>query len=203
MYCYKQLQGKTMFPSALSPATAKAGSCMMLSVWSNTTIEAVADASASGVRWFQLNVFRDKELTKNLTLRAEKASYKAIVVTIDQPVCGHRTNGSFTRPQNISFPMFGDNPHPVNVGDVAKMLDPSLTWEVFEWIRGITHLPIVIKGILTAEDALESLKHDVQGIIVSNHGGRQLDGVLATVSKLWHKVKRNHNNSVCLTRNLL
>ena len=156
----------------------------MLSIWSNTTIEAVAYASTSGLRWFQLNVFRDKELTKNLILRAEKASYKAIVVTIDQPDVGRRTNGSFTRPQNISFPMFGDTPHPVNVGDVTEMLDPSLTWGVIDWIRGITHLPIVLKGILTAEDALESLKHDVQGIIVSNHGGRQLDGVLATVSKL-------------------
>ena len=175
---------KQYSPLPPSPATAKAGSCMMLSIWSNTTIEAVADASTSGLRWFQLNVFRDKELTKNLILRAEKASYKAIVVTIDQPDVGRRTNGSFTRPQNISFPMFGDTPHPVNVGDVTEMLDPSLTWGVIDWIRGITHLPIILKGILTAEDALESLKHDVQGIIVSNHGGRQLDGVLATVSKL-------------------
>ena len=164
-------------------ATTKAEICMMLSSWSSTSIEDVAEAGKSGLRWFQLNVFRDRELTKSLIQRAEKAGYKAIVLTVDQPVIGRRIYGSFTRPQHIQFPNFGDKPNPAVDEDVDKLLDPSLTWEVIAWIRGITQLPIIIKGILTAEDAMESLKHDVQGIIVSNHGGRQLDGVLATVSQ--------------------
>ena len=156
----------------------------MLSIWSNTSIEAVAEASGPGLRWLQINVLRDRDMTRNIILGAEKSGYKASVVTVDQPDVGRRTNGIFTRPLNISFPIFGDIPNPTRAGDVTKLLDPSLTWEIIGWIRSVTRLPIVLKGILTAEDVTEALKYDVQGIIVSNHGGRQLDGVLASVSDL-------------------
>ena len=162
-------------------ATARADICMMLSIWSNTNIEDVAEAGGSCLKWFQLTVFRDREMTKSLILRAEKAGYKAIVVTVDQPVVGHRNN-KFICPEHIVFPIFNSKSGPSKDADLKKFLDPSLTWEVIAWIKGITRLPIVLKGILTAEDAVESLKHDIQGIIVSNHGGRQLDGALATVS---------------------
>ena len=154
---------------------------MMLSVWSNTSIEDVAEAGGSCLKWYQLTVFRDREMTKSLILRAEKAGYKAIVVTVDQPVVGDR-NTKFNRPEHIVFPVFDSKPGPSQDADLKNFLDPSLTWGVITWIRGITRLPIVLKGILTAEDAVECLRHDIQGIIVSNHGGRQLDGVLATVS---------------------
>ena len=71
---------------------------------------------------------------------------------------------------------------PIIVEDVSKTIDPSVTWEDIDWLRGLTGLPVVLKGILTAEDAVEAVRHGVQGIIVSNHGGIQLDGVLPSVS---------------------
>ena len=155
---------------------------MVLSIWCNTSIEAVAEANGSGLRWLQISIFRNKELVKSLIQRAEKVGYQAIVVTVDQPVVGLRTYGTFIPPANISFPNLGDVPNPLMVEDVEHLLDPSNTWRDIDWIKGLTKLPIVLKGILTAEDAVEAVKHGVQGIIVSNHGGRQLDGVLATVS---------------------
>ena len=155
---------------------------MGLSIWCNTSLEDVARANGSGLRWLQISIFRNRELTESLIHRAEKAGYNAIVVTVDQPNVGQRAYGTFVPPLNISFPNLGDVPTPLMVEDVSSLLDPSHTWSDIDWVRGLTQLPIVLKGILTAEDAIEAVKHDVQGLIVSNHGGRQLDGVLATVS---------------------
>lgn len=165
-------------------ASAKVQSVMTLSIWCNSSTEDVAEANGSGLRWLQISIFRDRGLVESLIRRAEKSGYQAIVVTVDQPVVGLRTYGTFIPPENISFPNLGDVPNPLMVEDVQNLLDPSKTWEDIDWIRTITHLPIVLKGILTAEDAVEAVRHGVQGIIVSNHGGRQLDGVLATVSAL-------------------
>lgn len=173
---------------------------MMLSSWSTTSIEDVAEASGCGLRWFQLYVYRDRELTKNLILRAERAGYKALVITVDTPVVGQRlvdARNRFNLPPHLCLPNFSStSPQATLVSDQAvegsflykytvDMIDPSLTWEDIDWIRGLTRLPILIKGILTAEDAQEALKHNVQGIIVSNHGARQLDGVPATVSGVY------------------
>ena len=178
-------------------AAAKVGSCMMLSSWSTTSIEDVAAVSGSGLRWFQLYVYRDKDLTRDLVLRAERSDYKAIVVTVDTPVVGRRledARNGFNLPPRLSMANFSNTSleSALVSGQELKdsflhkytteLIDPSLTWESIDWIRRITRLPILLKGILTAEDAEEALKHDVQGIIVSNHGGRQLDGVPATVS---------------------
>ena len=102
-------------------------------------------------------------------------------MTIDQPILCPSTSTSLNPPSNISLPHIGMG-SPIIVEDVSKTIDPSVTWEDIDWLRGLTGLPVVLKGILTAEDAVEAVRHGVQGIIVSNHGGRQLDGVLATVS---------------------
>ena len=155
------------------------GTCMMLSSWSTTSIEDVAEASGSGLRWFQLYIFRDRELTKSLVQRAERAGYKAIVVTVDQQ--GVPKRDAFVPPPYVSFSHLGIH-STVVVDAVRNILDPSVTWEDIDWIRGLTTLPVLVKGILTAEDARLALNHKVSGIIVSNHGGRQLDGVPATVS---------------------
>ena len=171
------------------------GTAMILSSWSTTNIEDVAKASNGGLKWFQLYVYRDKALTRELIYRAERGGYKALVLTVDTPVLGRRlsdTRNRFNLPSNLSLANFTD----ATVGSslittehssglqqyTARLIDPGLTWETLDWLRSITQLPILLKGILTAEDALEALKHDIQGIIVSNHGGRQLDGVPATVS---------------------
>ena len=152
---------------------------MMLSSYSTTSIEDVAAASGSGLRWFQLYVFKDKDLTRDLVLRAERSGYKAIVVTVDIPVAGRRLY-RFNIPTRLSLANFSKIQHVSFESAALSMKDT--TWESIDWIRRITRLPILLKGILTAEDAEEALKHDVQGIIVSNHGARQLDGVPATVS---------------------
>ena len=155
---------------------------MALSVWCNTSIEDVAKANGSGLRWLNISIFRDRELTQSLVQRAEKAGYHAIIVTVDQPDVGQRAHGTFIPPPHISFPNLGDVPSPLMVDDVRSMFDPSQTWDDIDWVKSLTRLPVVIKGILTGEDAVEAVKHGVQGIIVSNHGGRQLDGVIAAVS---------------------
>ena len=168
------------FPTSAAAETMD--TCMMLSVWTNTSLEDVAEATGTGLRWFQINIFKNREQTKSLVLRAEKAGYKAIVVTVDQQTVGKRTS-AYIPPPHITFPNL-DITNTLMVEDVEEMFDPSITWKDIEWIKGLTSLPVVVKGILTAEDAREAVRHDVQGIIVSNHGGRQLDGVLSTVSKM-------------------
>ena len=171
---------------------AKMGTCMVLSTWGQYSIEEVAQASPTSLKWFQLYIFTDRELSRNLVQRAEKAGYKALVVTVDHAVFGKcLARNNF----KIPFSMFWNNFKSTSVESMLNKSEPfidtkvvfplfesGLTWEDIDWLRGITKLPIILKGILTAEDAEEALKHDIQGIIVSNHGGRQLDGALATVS---------------------
>ena len=197
-YVYVLLPDVCIRSSLHCTAAAKLGTCMMLSSWSTTSIEDVAEASGSGgLRWFQLYVYRDREVTRSLVERAEQAGYKAIVVTVDTPVVGQRladARNRFSLPPHLHLANFSSTtPQSSLASDstsegsslhkyTTEMLDPSLTWEGIDWIRGMTRLPVLLKGILTAEDAREALKHDVQGIVVSNHGGRQLDGVPATVS---------------------
>ena len=168
---------------------------MVLSSWSTTSIEEVAEASGSGLRWFQLYVYRDRQLTKELVLRAERAGYKALVITVDTPIVGRRLADSrhrFNLPQHLSLANFSSGQaqsslvtkeHDSGLHQyTSAMIDPSLNWNTIDWLRGITKLPIILKGILTAEDTEEAIKHNMQGILVSNHGARQLDGVPATVS---------------------
>ena len=175
-------------------ACANLGICMTLSSWSTSSIEDVAKAGGpKGLRWFQLYVLTDKELTKNHIQRAERAGYKALVITVDTPVVGKRLveeRNHFSLPPHLTLPNFDRS----EVGASLKaedeesshlrysLIDPGLTWETLRWVQGVTKLPVLVKGVLTAEDALEAVKHGVQGIVVSNHGARQLDGVPATVS---------------------
>ena len=168
---------------------------MILSLFSTTSIEDVAKESGSGLKWFQMYPNKKKEIMKNWIRGAESNGYKAVVVTVDGQIQGRRLavmKSGFVRPSHISFPsvmsILKDMP-PRTFQDVIS--DPSLsihdvsaTWDAIDWIRSETKLPVVVKGILTAEDALEAVRHNVHGIIVSNHGGRELDGVPATVSNL-------------------
>ena len=169
---------------------------MTLSSWATTSMEDVAEASGRGLCWFQLYCLRDVALTEQLVHRAETAGYKAVVITVDTPIVGCRladTRSGFNLPRHLTLPNFASlKPQAVLVegsGGSAlhryssSLMDPSITWATVDCLRGLTDLPILLKGILTAEDAEEACRHNVQGIIVSNHGGRQLDGVPATVSR--------------------
>jgi len=171
------------------------GTCMVVSSICNYTVEDIAQATEGGLRWCQLHPVRDMKVNKEAILRAEKAGCKAIVITVDAPALGHRSR-PHTIPEDILPSYFHEvlkRPVPAELNrqmsdqmmmaeGVNKLFNPCLTWKSIDWFCSITQLPILLKGILTAEDALEALKHDIQGIIVSNHGGRQLDGVPATVS---------------------
>ena len=153
--------------------------CMVLSSLSTTSIEEVAESSGNGLRWLQLYVFQDKDLTRKLILRAESAGYKALVITVDHPTMPKgKLFHHFRLPKHLSFANFVQS----TKEKLANILDPSNTWETIDWLQGVTKLPIILKGILTFEDAQEALKHNVKGILVSNHGGRLLDGAPAAVS---------------------
>ena len=181
------------------PACAKMGTCMVVSTFSTVSLEdIVQDTEGRGLRWFQLHAVKDMELNKELVLRAEKAGYKAIVITVDTPAVGNRSRPieranlpKSTRP-NLPPDYFSASALQIDPGlsEQARRIEAInkrlaiLTWETIDWFCSITELPILLKGILTAEDALEAVKHNIKGIIVSNHGGRQLDGVPATVGSL-------------------
>ncbi|XP_074844561.1 2-Hydroxyacid oxidase 1 [Carettochelys insculpta] len=183
-------------------ATARAcrsmGTGMMLSSWATSTIEEVAQAASDGLHWLQLYIYKDREVTRSLVQRAERAGYKGIFVTVDTPLLGKRfddVRNRFQLPPHLRMKNFDTNDlafssekgYGENSGlavYVAQAIDPSIKWEDIQWLRQLTSLPIVAKGILRADDAKEAVKHGVNGILVSNHGARQLDGVPATIDVL-------------------
>jgi 4-hydroxymandelate oxidase len=179
---------------AISRAAAAEGTVMVLSTIASATIEEVAQAAPEAPRWFQLYFHRDRELTADLVRRAAAAGYGAIVPTVDAPVLGTRDRDSrnrFATPPGVGLSNVGARFLPeVEEGDsalaayVRTQQDPGVVWEDIAWLRTLCDLPIVLKGILTAEDAALAADAGVEGIVVSNHGGRQLDGTIASLDAL-------------------
>ena len=125
-------------------------------------------------------------LSKEHVERAEKAGYKALVITVDQPNVGvHRKYEHIMHKNHLlHFANFTIPSDSTNLNYLhATCLSCPITWDRIAWVRSLSTLPIVLKGIMTADDALLALEHKIDGIIVSNHGGRQLDCVPATVSE--------------------
>jgi len=165
---------------ATAQGAGTANTLMIASTTATRSIEEIAQA-ASGPLWFQLYVYPSFQVAEKLVRRAEAAGYRAIVLTVDLPYLGNREKD---RRNNVTIP-----PEPfyeANFVDVEEKGQPwvPLTWESLSWLRSITSLPILVKGILTAEDAVLAVEHGVTGIIVSNHGGRQLDTALASIDAL-------------------
>jgi 4-hydroxymandelate oxidase len=171
-----------------------AGTLFILSTLSNTAIEDVV-AAASGPVWFQLYVYKDRGATLALVHRAEAAGARALVVTVDAPLLGRRerdVRNKFALPAGLSVRnMFADASEVVAPsGDsglaayFATLLDPALTWDAIAWLRSITKLPVIVKGIVRADDAVRAVDAGVAGIVVSNHGGRQLDASPPTIDVL-------------------
>ncbi len=164
-----------------------------LSSLSNTRIEEVGSAASDEARlWFQLYVFRDRVLTASLIERAEAAGFEAIVLTVDAPVLGRRerdiANG-FSLPPELTIACVGDHVDaPAGTSGLAayfaSQLDASLDWSDLEWLVSETKLPVLVKGVHRADDAARALAAGARGVIVSNHGGRQLDTVPATIEML-------------------
>jgi isopentenyl diphosphate isomerase/L-lactate dehydrogenase-like FMN-dependent dehydrogenase len=176
-------------------AAGMAQTLMTLATLSTSSIED-AMAVASGPIWFQLYVFKDRDISAALVKRAEVAGCKAIVLTVDVPMLGKRERGMRTPlmlPEHLSVKNLwsaGLQGVPKGVTDsglapyLASLFDSALTWKDLEWLAGITKLPILVKGILRSDDALRAIKYGASGLIVSNHGGRQLDTTPATISVL-------------------
>jgi 4-hydroxymandelate oxidase len=163
---------------------------MVLSTASTRSIEEVAGEGPP--RWFQLYVHRDRGLTAELVERAHAAGYGAVVLTVDTPILGRRERDErnrFTLPPELTLANLAGDRLPEAGGSalfayVEAQMDPSLSWRDVEWLRSLSPLPVVVKGILTKEDAALAIDAGVAAIIVSNHGGRQLDGVPASLDAL-------------------
>lgn len=179
---------------AVARAAGNAGTIMILSTLSNSDVEDVVRAS-SGPVWFQLYVYKDREVTREIIHRAEAAGCKAIVVTVDAPVLGTRerdVRNQFNLPEGLTvknlLPAGKENLPLIESSGLSAYvqthLDPSLNWNDLDWIKKTTKLPVLIKGIASAEDGLLAVKYGVDGIVVSNHGGRQLDTCRATIDVL-------------------
>jgi isopentenyl diphosphate isomerase/L-lactate dehydrogenase-like FMN-dependent dehydrogenase len=167
----------------MARAAAAAGTVMCLSTLSTSTPEEIASTGAA--RWYQLYVFRDRGVTRELVDRARDAGFTALLVTVDAPVLGRRERdlrSGFVLPPNLAVPSLGHGG--ITPVQALELVTPSLSWRDVEDFASDAGLPVVVKGVLTAEDAALACEHGAAGLVVSNHGGRQLDGVSATIDAL-------------------
>ena len=166
---------------ATARAAGEAGTLMALSTVSSRRLEDVSAATA-GPLWYQLYVYEGaRDFAEALVRRAENAGYGAIVLTVDSPRWGRKER--FARVEDGLPPGADEASIEEDLGE--EILEPAaLTWEDVAWLRSLTRLPMVLKGILHPEDAALAVEHGARGIVVSTHGGRQLDGVQASVEAL-------------------
>jgi isopentenyl diphosphate isomerase/L-lactate dehydrogenase-like FMN-dependent dehydrogenase len=160
---------------ATARAAATAGALMTVPTLTSFRHGELAEA-AHGPRWLQLYVQRDRGRTLEHLAEAQASGYGAVVLTVDLPVVGRRERDlrlGFAVPPEL----------PLHYGTLVDV-DPTLTWRDLEWIRSATGLPLVLKGIVTSEDTVLAVEHGVDAVWVSNHGGRQLDGVAASIDAL-------------------
>src|SRR6266511_1724312 len=170
---------------ATARAAAGAGTIFCLSTVASASPAEIAEAAPDGVRWFQLYVFKDRGFTRELLARAAAAGFSAVLLTADTPHLGrrerdHRTG--FRIPSEL-VPSLGGHNLLTPEETFASMAD-DLSWRDVERFASISGLPVLVKGVLTAEDARLACESGAAGIVVSNHGGRQLDGVPATIDVL-------------------
>ncbi|MGH2441882.1 MAG: alpha-hydroxy acid oxidase [Chloroflexota bacterium] len=179
---------------ASARAARDANTILICSTASTYSIEDIAPCA--GPWWFQLYIFRDREITRHLIERAEAAGASALVVTVDTPVAGRREadeRNRFALPDGVvwanlqhsvheSMPATGEGSGLASY--IATSFEPALDWADLDWLSSLTSLPIILKGILAAEDARLALEHGARAIIVSNHGGRQLDSAIASLDSL-------------------
>jgi 4-hydroxymandelate oxidase len=181
---------------AVARAAAEAGIIQIVSTAGTYSLEDVAAAAPEGARWFQLYCYRDRDVTRGLVERAAAAGYRALCLTVDAPLVGRRdrdTRNRFGLPAGMTWKNLEsaglDHMEPDERGSalvryISEIWDPALTWEAIGWLRSLSPLPLVVKGILTAEDARRAVDYGASAIVVSNHGGRQLDGTLSTCEAL-------------------
>lgn len=165
---------------ATARGAGEAGTLMAVSTVSSHGLEEIS-ASARGPLWFQLYVYRSRALAERLVRRAERAGYRAVVLTVDSPRWGRKER--FLRVA-ASLPPGADAASIDDEVGEEDLAPAALGWEDVGWLRSISSLPLVLKGILHPEDAALATEHGAAGIVVSNHGGRQLDGAPASMEAL-------------------
>ncbi len=186
---------------ATARAAAAADTIMIVSMAATVAIEDIAAAAPNLALWFQLYLQTDPGFSEAIVRRGEAAGVKALVVTVDSPVLGHRERDDAHDFHDLPTGMRCENlvdlregsvvtdplpgAHPLRTGHVRQIqMSAELSWEHIAWLRSITPLPILLKGVLHPEDARLAVAHGVDGLLVSNHGGRQLDTAPATIHAL-------------------
>ncbi len=174
---------------ASARAAADAGTVFCLSTRATTDLADVAAAAPGAPRWFQLYVGPDRDTVAAMLRRARQHGYEQVVLTVDLPVAGRRDreerHGPIAYPDGVSV-----TGHLGAVADPAAVAKPAvggwqaLRWEDVAWVREVSGLPVMVKGILTADDAALAVQAGASAVVVSNHGGRQLDGCLPTAVAL-------------------
>jgi isopentenyl diphosphate isomerase/L-lactate dehydrogenase-like FMN-dependent dehydrogenase len=174
---------------ATARAAAAVGTGMTVSTFSTRSHEEISAAAPGLLQWCQLYVFQDRGVTREHLAGAADAGCSAVVLTVDTPRLAQRE-----RDLRVGFQVPGDLPLPyarAAIGEEAQnpaeqfaLLDASVSWRDLEWVAGEARLPVVLKGVVTAEDAQLAVEHGAAAVVVSNHGGRQLDGMPATLDSL-------------------
>ncbi|XP_077489423.1 L-lactate oxidase-like [Amblyomma americanum] len=175
-------------------AARDAGTVMIVSCMSTVSLEDIRARVPDSMLWQQMYIFRNRSITESLVRRAAAQMFSAIVVTVDSPVPGQAislSKNKFRLPQGLRFanleaslPGSSFTLEPTSRNFVGNLLSPTATWDDIRWLQRLSSLPIVVKGILTAEAALKALECGAAAVFVSNHGGRQLDGVPASIEVL-------------------
>ena len=174
---------------ATARAAAATGTVMCLSTLATSSPEQVAAAAPEGTRWFQLYVFKDRGVSREIVARVAASGYEALVVTVDLTLFGRRERelryGEADTPTSIvgnaAAAGFQGRATPATLGE---LVDPDLRWSDIERFAAESGLPVIVKGILRPDDARRAVEHGAAGVIVSNHGGRQLDTVLSGADAL-------------------
>jgi 4-hydroxymandelate oxidase len=178
---------KLFHPAGEAEAVRGAGAARAVYVVSTActcTIEEIAAAATSPL-WLQLYLQNDREVTRDLVARAEAAGVRALCLTVDTPVLGTRNRqqrAGFALPKEITTPHLDISGR--DRLSVVSSKREAITWSDVEWLQTIAHVPLLLKGILTGDDAARAINHGAQGIVVSNHGARNLDTVPATIDAL-------------------
>ena len=173
---------------ATARAAAAAGALMCVSTITSSTHAEIAAGAGDGPRWFQLYVLRDKQRTLDHIAEARESGYTALVLTVDVPRLGRRERDlrlGFHIPAGFPLPYIrGNDPSRAETMAEHFRTSPAVTWRDLDWVASESGLPIVVKGILTGEDGALAVEHGAAAVLVSNHGGRQLDGVAAGLDAL-------------------
>jgi isopentenyl diphosphate isomerase/L-lactate dehydrogenase-like FMN-dependent dehydrogenase len=176
--------------AAMARAAAAAGTVMCVSTLATLRPRQVAAAAPGGRRWFQLYCFRDEAVTKAMVDEACECGYEAIVVTVDAPRGGNRERDrrtGFAIPEGLGVPSVEGalgSSRAVTIEETFALMEPALSWGYLEELAAGCRVPVLVKGVLSGEDAARAVEHGVAGVVVSNHGGRQLDRCLATAEAL-------------------